>query len=119
MSDLKSYAGGCHCGAVRYRVEADLSKVMRCDCSRCAKLGIWLSFVPATQFQLESGEDVLTDYLFNKKTIHHLFCSRCGIESFARATGPDGVPTVALNVRCLDGVDLEAISPVLVHGKDR
>lgn len=118
MPDLKSYTGGCHCGAVRYRVEADLARVIRCDCSRCSKLGLWLSFVPAGQFHLESGEDVLTDYQFSKKIIHHLFCSRCGVQSFSRGTMPDGQQTVAINVRCLDGLDLEALSPTLYHGKD-
>jgi hypothetical protein len=62
----------------------------------CSKRASLLSFVPATQFTLLSGEESLTDYQFNKKIIHHLFCSICGIGSFGRGIGPNGVEMVAL-----------------------
>src|SRR5207302_8713487 len=68
------FTGGCHCGAVRYRVEIDLSKpVTQCNCSICGRTGTLLSFVPASAFTLEKGEDSLTDYQFNRKRIHHVF----------------------------------------------
>jgi hypothetical protein len=54
---------------------------------------------------------------FNKKIVHHLFCSRCGVGSFARGTGPDGSAMIAVNVRCLDDVDLAALSPMSFDGK--
>src|SRR4029078_105870 len=110
MSELKSYTGGCHCGKVRYQVEADLSgPVISCNCSMCGRTGTLLTFVPAKQFTLLSGEDALTDYQFNKHVIHHLFCKTCGIKSFARGTGRDGQPTVAINVRCLARFDPTAL----------
>src|SRR5215470_5073687 len=85
------YAGGCHCGAVRYTVEADLSQpVMSCNCSMCGRAGTLLSFVPSEKFKLEQGSDSLTDYQFNKHAIHHLFCKVCGIKSFARGQTPAG-----------------------------
>ena len=111
------YTGGCQCGKVRYEVTTDLDRTMSCNCSRCAKLGWIISFVPASDFRLLSGEDELSDYLFNKHVIHHLFCSTCGIESFARGTGPDGSEAVAVNARCLDGVDVGALKPTAVDGK--
>ena len=111
------YTGGCQCGKVRYEVTTDLDRTMSCNCSRCAKLGWIISFVPASNFRLLSGEDGLSDYLFNKHVIHHLFCSTCGIESFARGTGPDGSEAVAVNARCLDGVDVGALKPTAVDGK--
>ena len=61
---------------------------MSCNCSICQKRGALLTFVPAAQFKLLSGEDELTDYQFNKKIVHHLFCSHCGVGSFARGNGP-------------------------------
>jgi len=65
----ETHHGGCHCGAVRYRVEIDLSKpVMQCNCSICSRTGTLLSFVPASAFTLEKGEGSLTDYQFNKKS---------------------------------------------------
>src|SRR5581483_7034019 len=86
----QTYSGGCQCGKVRYDVSAEIGEVMSCNCSRCGKLGWLLTFVPAKDFTLKSGQDDTTDFLFNKHNIHHLFCSDCGIESFARGKGPDG-----------------------------
>lgn len=119
MSENNTFAGGCHCEAVRFQVTGlDLSSTITCNCSRCSKLGNVLSFVPAESFNILSGEDKLTDYQFNKKTIHHLFCSICGIQSFSKAVSPEGVPTVAVNVRCLDGVDVDSLTPQKFDGKN-
>ncbi len=118
MSEAKEYVGGCHCGAVRYRVQADLSQpVISCNCSICGRSGSLLTFAPASSFQLEKGEDALRDYQFNKKVIHHLFCSTCGVRSFSRGTGPDGKESVAINVRCLDDVDPSSLSVHHYDGK--
>jgi hypothetical protein len=111
------YTGGCQCGKVRYEVTTDLDRTMSCNCSRCSKLGWIISFVPAQNFKLLSGQDTLTDYLFNKHAIHHLFCSICGIESFARGTGPDRAEMVAVNARCLDDIDVGALKPMPFDGK--
>lgn len=119
MSETNTFEGGCHCGAVRYRVGGlDLTSTITCNCSRCSKLGVILSFVPADSFNLISGEDHLTDYRFNKKVIHHLFCDICGIQSFSRGVGQDGKEMVAINVRCLDGVDIASLSPQNYDGKN-
>jgi hypothetical protein len=119
MGDVSTHAGGCHCGKVRYEVKLDLgAPVISCNCSMCGRSGTLLSFVPAAQFKLLSGEDALTDYEFNKHVIHHLFCRFCGIKSFARGTGPNG-PTVAVNVRCVDAIDLEALKVNKFDGKSR
>src|SRR5205823_2202539 len=90
MKDAKKYTGGCHCGKVRYEVTTDLTRVLDCNCSHCSKKGLLLNFVTADQFTLLSGEESLSDYQFNKKVIHHLFCRACGVESFARGTAQDG-----------------------------
>jgi hypothetical protein len=116
---MHTYTGGCHCGNVRYEVQAELTQVISCNCSMCSKRASLLSFVPATQFTLLSGEESLTDYQFNKKIIHHLFCSICGIGSFGRGIGPNGVEMVALNVRCLDDVDLSTLTITPYDGKSR
>lgn len=104
MGEKKTYEGGCHCGRVRFRVEADLAKVYACNCSMCSKMGWRLAFVPEPSFTLLAGEDVLHDYQFNKRHIHHLFCSECGIRSFGRGKNHDGTTMYSVNVRCLDGV---------------
>jgi hypothetical protein len=109
------HTGGCHCGGVRYEVESTLDPVIACNCSICGKKGHWLSFVAEKDFRLLSGEDLLTDYQFGKKIIHHIFCSKCGVGSFMGGTAPDGRKMIAVNVRCIDGVDLEAVLPKLVQ----
>ena len=115
---MKKYTGGCHCGKVRYEVETDLKKVLTCNCSHCSAKGLLLNFIPAQQFRLITGEDSLTEYQFNKKMIQHLFCSICGVESFARGRGQEGKAMVALNARCFDGIDLDSLTLTPFNGKD-
>ena len=120
MSESTTHSGGCQCGRVRYDVRLDLSKpVISCNCSMCGRAGTLLAFVPADQFTLRSGEDVLTDYQFNNHIIHHLFCRVCGIKSFARGVGRDGKPQAAINTRCLDDVDLDALNVTQFDGRAR
>jgi hypothetical protein len=116
-SEMKTYAGGCHCGKVRYEITADLDKAISCNCSICMKSGSLLTFIPAAQFTLTSGERDLIDYQFNKQVIHHIVCPDCGIKSFARGSGPDGTPTVAVNVRCLDDIDIKALTITEFDGR--
>ena len=85
----------------------------------CGKKGALLAFVPATAFALKTDESELSDYQFNKHVIHHLFCKTCGVSSFARGIGPDGVPMAAINARCLDDVDPDALTINKVDGKSR
>ena len=118
-SEMKTHSGGCHCGKVRYEMTAAVDKVVSCNCTICTKSGSLLTFIPATQFKLKSGEEDLLDYQFNKHAIHHMVCPDCGIKSFARATGPDGTPSVAVNVRCLDDIDLKALTIIEFDGRSR
>jgi hypothetical protein len=117
MAETTTYTGGCHCGAVRYRVSLKLDGALTCNCSICSKTGTVLAFAPAAEFELVSGADALTDYQFGKKRLHHLFCKHCGIRSFGRGAMPDGTPMVGVNVRCLDGVDLDAVQITKFDGK--
>jgi hypothetical protein len=117
MGEEKTYTGGCHCGQVQFDVQMDLGHATACNCSICSKMGWLLAFVPKEKFNLRSGQDVLTDYQFGKKTIHHLFCSRCGINSFSRGKSPKGGEMIAVNTRCLDGVDPSTLTVNRFDGK--
>ena len=117
MAEAKTYDGGCHCGKVRYQVVTDPTEAIACNCSQCARHGLWLTFASPEEFRLLSGEGSLVDYRFNKKVIHHLFCRDCGVESFARGKTKDGREVFAVNIRCLDGVDISALSPKPFDGK--
>ena len=112
-----TYTGGCHCGKVRFQVKAEIKALNSCNCSICARMGWLLTFVPAEQMTILSGADALTDYQFGKKNIHHQFCSTCGIRSFCHGAGPDGREMYAVNVRCLDDVDVTAFPVTPFDGK--
>jgi hypothetical protein len=118
MSEEKIHLGGCHCKKVRYEVKIDLTKpAIVCNCSICQRTGSMLQFVPKDDFKLLSGDEVLTDYQFNKHQIHHLFCSVCGIRSFAQGLAPDGSDMRAINVRCLDDVEARDLPTMFYDGK--
>ena len=117
MSETKKREGGGQCGAVRFEAKIDLSNVMECNCSHCEKKGFILSFTPASEFRLITGENSLTEYRFNKKEIQHLFCSTCGVQSFGLGKAPDGSEMAAVTGRCVDGADLSALNPQPVDGR--
>jgi hypothetical protein len=119
MPELQTHRGACHCGAVRYTAETDLAQVIECNCSICSKHGLLISFVPEDKFVLLSGDGHLKEYLFNTHKIHHQFCQACGTEPFAYGTAPDGKKMVALNVRCLDGVDIAVLKTTPFDGRSR
>ncbi len=92
--------GGCHCGAVRFRVIVDRFIVENCNCSICQKKGFLHLIVPPEKFTLLQGKDVLSTYMFNTKIAQHTFCSICGIHSFYR---PRSHPQmIDVNLHCLD-----------------
>jgi len=104
MGKPDTYEGGCHCGAVRFRVIVDKHKADECNCSICLKKGFLHLIVPAEKFTLLQGADVLTTYTFNTGVAKHTFCRLCGIHSFyTPRSHPDGF---SVNVRCLDGENI-------------
>ncbi|MCB1322311.1 MAG: GFA family protein [Leptospiraceae bacterium] len=111
------YKGGCQCGAVKYEVDVDIDQSITCNCSRCQPLGMVLAFTPRTKFHLHSGSDALTEFRFNKKSIEHLFCKICGVESFAYGQLPDGTQMAAINVNCLEDVDPRALQTQHMDGR--
>jgi hypothetical protein len=119
MSEAKTYQGGCHCGNVRYEATTDLGMVVSCNCSICSKKGTLLTFIEPSAMKVLSGEGEQSVYHFNKHVIDHLFCKTCGVTSYATGKRPDGKPMVALNVRCLEGVDLATLQTTQHDGKSR
>lgn len=95
------YQGGCHCGAVRFEVEAPVQvEVEDCNCSICCRSGHLHLIVPRSQFRLLQGEENLSTYSFNSHIAQHRFCKTCGIKPFyIPRSNPDGVD---VNLRCLD-----------------
>ncbi len=104
---MRTFHGGCHCGAVRFEVQADPGqRISACNCSICLKCGYLHLIVPTARFRLLSGADVLTSYRFNTGVANHLFCNVCGVKChYTPRSHPNDV---SVNLRCLDDVDLDA-----------
>ncbi|KRB82972.1 aldehyde-activating protein [Sphingomonas sp. Root710] len=112
-----AYEGSCHCGKVAFAIEGDApAEAMACNCSMCRRKGFLLAFVPAGQFTLLRGEEDLKSYLFNKHRIEHRFCTTCGTQPFAYGKMPDGSETRAVNLRCVETIDLDALAIKHVDG---
>jgi len=107
----KTYTGGCHCGAVRFEADIDLSGgTFKCNCSICTKTRFWPAIVTADAFRLVAGEGELTEYLFNTRKNHHYLCKHCGVRSFGRGEIPGlGIPVYGVNVTCLDDVIIDEL----------
>jgi hypothetical protein len=115
---MTTHTGSCHCGAVQFEAEIDLSQpVLECNCSHCSRKGFLLSFAGAQQLRLANADVALTEYKFYKHQITHLFCPTCGVQAFARGKRPDGGDMVAVNVRCIEGIDLSSLVRQPVDGK--
>jgi hypothetical protein len=119
MPNSKTYTGGCHCGMVRFECTSDLAMVTACNCSICTKKGLHFTFLAPKSFVLRAGEDNLREYLFNKHAIKHQSCIDCGVEVFANGSKPDGTEVVALNVSCIDGIELAKLGMTPIDGRNR
>ena len=112
-----SHRGGCHCGAVRFELEAPAgSEVHECNCSICSRLGYLHLIVSRDRFRLLSGTEQLSRYRFNTRTAEHLFCKVCGVKSFyVPRSHPDGY---SVNARCLDPGSLTGMRVTPFDGAD-
>lgn len=118
MTEPQRLTGGCHCGRIRFEVAASLDRVISCNCSICTKAGWLAAFAPAGQFTLLSGEADMAEYKFNSMRAHHKFCAHCGIKPFSHGKGPDGSDMVVINVRCIDDIDIAALTLTPFDGKN-
>lgn len=110
------YRGSCHCGKVAYEVEGAIDSALACNCSICQRKGSLLWFVPREQLRLLTPEDTAGTYSFNKHAVKHRFCPACGIHPYAESEFK-GKPMAAINLRCLEDVDLAAIPVKEFNGK--
>ena len=111
----KTYRGSCHCGAVRFEAELDLTQpTYRCNCSICLRTRFWAAVAREGEFRLVAGQDKLTRYLFNTKKNEHYFCSVCGVRAFGIGTEMPIGRMYGVNIGCLEGVSEEELAPVPV-----
>ncbi len=110
------WSGSCHCGAVRFRVDAEIDEITTCDCSLCRRKNALMAKVHASSLTILTGEDVLTEYRWNTGVARHFFCACCGIYTFHRKrSAPDHY---GVNVTCLEGFDADAFPHRAAGGID-
>lgn len=114
---MTTLQGGCHCGRIAFEVDGEIGTVIECNCSLCRPKGYLLWFVPAAQFRLRTSAADLGTYRFNKHEIAHHFCLVCGVAPFAEGE-KDGHKLVAVNVRCLAGVEPAELDVRQVDGRN-
>ncbi len=105
-----TYQGSCHCGRLAYEVEGTIEQAMDCNCSFCRRRGGLLWFVPRSAFTLRTPTADYATYTYNSHKLRHRFCPTCGIAPFSEGSGRDGVAMVAVNIRCLEGLDLAKVT---------
>ena len=116
---MTHYTGGCHCGGIAYEVDGEIEQVLDCNCSMCGKRGGLLWFVPRAAFDLKTPEANYRTYTFNTHKLEHHFCPTCGISPFTEGTAPDGTAIIAINARCLEGVEPSSLKIVPFDGRSR
>lgn len=114
---MPTHSGSCHCGRVRFEVEAPASiEAIDCNCSICSKTGFLHLIVPRARFHLLAGEADLTEYRFGSGIARHSFCKVCGVKAFyIPRSNPDGVD---VNVRCLEPETISALSVTPFDGRN-
>ena len=110
---LKTYTGSCHCGAVRFEADLDLSQSsFRCNCSICRRSRFWPAIAREGAFRLLSGQDMLTEYRFNTLKNQHFFCKVCGVRPFGVGNDTPIGTMYGINIGCLEGVTEEDLSRI-------
>ena len=104
-----NYKGSCHCGGISFEVEGEIKSVLQCDCSMCQRKGSLLWFVPREMLKMLTPDSAVKTYTFNKHMIMHRFCPVCGLHPYGESVDPQGNPIAAINIRCLEGIDIAAI----------
>jgi len=102
---LKTYHGSCHCGAVQFEADLDLTQsTYRCNCSICRRTRFWPAVAREDGFRLVQGESELTQYLFNTRKNQHYFCRQCGVRAFGVGTETPIGKMFGVNLGCLTDV---------------
>ena len=114
-----THKGSCHCGRIAFEVEGTPDSALACNCSICQRKGSLLWFVPRDQLRLLTPEDAMSTYTFNKHLIRHHFCPVCGIHPFGAGNDAKGNSMAAVNLRCLEDFDLDAVPVTHFDGRSR
>jgi hypothetical protein len=112
-----THRGSCHCGRVAFEVDGEPQGVISCNCSICQRKGSLMWFVPRDHLRLLTPEENASTYTFNKHVIKHRFCPSCGMHPYGEGTDPKGNRMAAINVRCLEDIDLASVPVTPFDGR--
>ena len=117
--DLTTYQGSCQCGQVKYSLQSrPITQVLECNCSMCGRAGALWTAAADADLKIDCDLAGLGLRQFGTMRAKHYFCRTCGVEPFARGTAPGSTTTMmAINVRCLDGVDITSLKIMPFDGK--
>jgi hypothetical protein len=113
------YKGSCHCGHIAFQVEGMLAGAMSCNCSICERKGALMWFVPRETLHLMTADENASTYSFNKHVIKHRFCPKCGMHPYGEGVDSKGAAVAAINIRCLENIDLEKIPITHFDGRSK
>ncbi len=112
---MTTHTGSCHCGGIEFEIEGKIDSGLACNCSICSRKGSLLWFVPRANLKLKTAESAASTYMFNKHVIKHRFCPVCGIHPYGGGVDPAGNAVAAINLRCIENLDLATVP---VHNFD-
>ena len=116
---MTTHTGSCHCGGIAFEVEGEIDSGLACNCSMCSRRASLLWFVPRASLRLKTPESSLATYTFNKHVIQHRFCPTCGIHTFGEGIDPKGNAIAAVNLRCIDNIDVATIPVRQFDGRSK
>jgi hypothetical protein len=116
----KTYHGSCHCGAVRFEANLDLSAGSgKCNCSICVKTRNWSISLKPDAFRLVKGEDDLSTYEFGTRSAHHRFCKHCGVQVYTSGYVEEiGGEFRSIRIACLDDLSAAELTAIPVRYMD-
>ena len=117
VSVLVTHEGGCHCGKVKWQIQAPAHlQTHTCNCSICDIYNYQHLIVPKQRFQLLTNTDNLSEYRFGSGQAKHYFCKACGVKSFyIPRSNPDGV---SVHARCLNPASVLSITDSPFDGQN-
>jgi hypothetical protein len=120
-SSLKTYAGGCLCGAVRFEAKMDLTTqpVSRCNCTFCSKVAATSTLVKPDAFRVVAGEELVGEYRKPGSQAARYFCKQCGVHCFGGGYVEEiGGDFRSVYINCLDDVDMSELKVVYWDGRN-
>lgn len=113
------HQGSCHCGNIKFQFKGEITGAMECNCSICSRKGALMMFVPGADLEVLTPREAMATYTFNKHVIAHHFCPTCGMHPFGEGKDPTGNAMAAINLRCVEGIDLDAIPVQKYDGRSK